>query len=328
MGMYYLYNTVTRMKTIEKKILVTGATGKVGRAFIKAFLGDPKQKGTIRAFCHKHSLTPNNRLEVIHGSISDQATVQKAIKDITHVVHLATTKEDPETIMDVAIKGLFWLLESCRESSSFKRFILIGGDASVGHYFYPYKNPINEQQAHAAYPGCYALSKVLEETMLQQFFVQYNLDGTCLRAPWIMQGEDLKRHLTFGKQVFGVPEWYKMVNAQTALEYQKENIIPLMLDAKGNPMKRNMVHLNDLVAVMLISLDHIEAKQQTFNICMDEPFDYGKAANYLLETRKIKSVKIETIYHSTWLDNNKAKFLLGWRPEYGLEQMIDDAWEN
>lgn len=316
------------MKAFEKKILVTGATGKVGRAFISAFFGDPKQKGTIRALCHHRILTPNNRLEVIHGSISDMATVQKAMKDITHVVHLATTKEDPETIMDVAIKGLFWLLESCRNASGFKRFILIGGDASVGHYFYPYKSPINEQQTHSAYPGCYALSKVLEETMLQQYYVQYNLDGTCLRAPWIMQGEDLKKHLSFGKQVLGVPEWHKMIKAQTALEYQKANIIPLMLDINGNPMKRNIVHLNDLVSAICISLDHIEAKQQTFNISMDEPFNYRKAADYLLKTCKIKSVKMETKYHSTWLDNTKAKFLLGWRPEYGLEQMIDEAWEN
>jgi len=316
------------MKAIEKKILVTGATGKVGRAFINAFFGDPKQKGTIRAFCHHRSLTPNNRLEVIYGSISDRPTVQKAMKDITHVVHLATTKEDSETIMDVAIKGLFWLLESCRNAKGFKRFILIGGDASLGHYFYPYKNPINEQQAHAAYPGCYALSKVLEETMLQQYYVQYNLDGTCLRAPWIMQGEDLKKHLSFGKQVLGVPVWHKMIKAQTASEYQKANIIPLMLDVNGNPMKRNIVHLNDLVSAICISLDHIEARQQTFNISMDEPFNYGKAADYLLKTCKLKSAKMETKYHSTWLDNNKAKFLLGWRPEYGLEQMIDDAWGN
>lgn len=316
------------MEASEKKILVTGATGKVGRAFIDTFLSDPKQEGTIRAFCHKRSLAPTDRLEIIHGSISNRETVQKAMKDITHVIHLATPKEDSETIMDVAIKGLFWLLESCREISSFKRFILIGGDASVGHYFYPYKNPINEQQAYAAYPGCYALSKVLEETMLKQYYVQYNLDGTCLRAPWIMQGEDVKKHLTFGKQVLGVPIWHKTVKAQTALEYQKGNIVPLMLDANGNPMKRNIVHLNDLVSAICISLDHIEARQQTFNISMDEPFDYGKAASYLLKTHKIKSIKTETKYHSTWLDNNKAKFLLGWRPEYGLEQMIDEAWGN
>ncbi|WP_198439799.1 NAD-dependent epimerase/dehydratase family protein [Pareuzebyella sediminis] len=316
------------MKPIEKKILVTGATGKVGQAFINTFLSDPTQKGSIRALCHTRSLRPHSRLEVIHGSISDRATVEKAMDDITHVVHLATPKENPETIIDVAVKGLFWLLESCRKASSFKRFVLIGGDACVGHYFYPYQNPIIEQQAFAAYPGCYALSKVLEETMLQQYVVQYNLDGTCLRAPWIMQGDDLKRHLTFAEEVFGVPEWHKMVKARTALEYQKKQTIPLMHDAKGNPMQRNMVHLNDLVVAIGIALDHMEAKQQTFNIAMDEPFDYGKAADYLLKTRKIPSVPVATDYHSTWLDTTKAKFLLGWRPTYGLEQMIDEAWGN
>lgn len=315
------------MSSIEKKILVTGATGKVGQAFIHTFLDDPKQEGTIRALCHKRSLNPNARIEVVHGSISDRATVEKAMKGITHVIHLATSKEDPDTIMDVAIKGLFWLLESCRESHSFKRFLLIGGDASVGHYFYPHKNPVTEQQALTAYPGCYALSKVLEETLLQQYFIQYNLDGVCLRAPWIMEKDDLRQHLSFGKQGFGVPEWYTMVDGETADEYQKKNTIPLMLDALGNPMKRNMVHLQDLITAIVISLEHTAATRQTFNISMDEPFDYGKAADYLLKTRKITSVPMQTGYYSTWLDNSKAKFILGWRPEFGLEQIIEGAWE-
>jgi len=37
-------------------------------------------------------------------------------------------------------------------------------------------------------------------------------------------------------------------------------------------------------------------------------------------------VGIPTPYHSTWLDNTKAKFLLGWQPEYNLQKMIDSAW--
>ncbi|GGW44402.1 hypothetical protein [Arenibacter certesii] len=60
---------------MEKKILVTGATGKVGQAFINTFLSDPKEKGTIRALCHKRSIPSNARLEVIRGSISDRKTV-------------------------------------------------------------------------------------------------------------------------------------------------------------------------------------------------------------------------------------------------------------
>ena len=39
-----------------------------------------------------------------------------------------------------------------------------------------------ETQPHSAYPVCYALSNVLEEVMLQQYPIQYGLNGCCLRA--------------------------------------------------------------------------------------------------------------------------------------------------
>jgi nucleoside-diphosphate-sugar epimerase len=60
---------------------------------------------------------------------------------------------------------------------------------------------------------------------------------------------------------------------------------------------------------------------------MDEPVDYRAVADYLSKTRGLPSVDIITPYHSTWLDNTKAKFRLGWRPEYDLARMIDAAWE-
>jgi len=51
-----------------------------------------------------------------------------------------------------------------------------------------------------------------------------------------------------------------------------------MLDAAGEPMRRNFVHLSDL-------------------------------------------------NRSIWLDNTKTKFLLGWRPQYDLAQLIDAAFD-
>ena len=59
---------------------------------------------------------------------------------------------------------------------------------------------------------------------------------------------------------------------------------------------------------------------------MDEPVDYGHVADYLRETRRMPSVEIKTPYWSTWLDNTKAKFLLGWKPEYDMRQLINEAW--
>jgi UDP-glucose 4-epimerase len=103
--------------------------------------------------------------------------------------------------------------------------------------------------------------------------------------------------------------------------------IPVMLDAEGQPVKRNFVHVDDLISALLLAFDHPRARQQTFNICMDEPVDYGEVAGYLTTSRGLPSIGIQTPYHSTWLDNAKAKLLLGWRPRYDLKKMIDAAWD-
>ena len=311
-----------------KCILVTGATGKVGQMAIRRLLGDPAFADyKIRALCHNRKLPESARLEVASGSIEHRDVVDRAVAGVSHVLHLATSKETPESIMDVAVKGMFWLLEACRLSPTFKQFILIGGDAGMGHFFYPHPIPVTETQKHSAYPGCYALSKVLEEVMLEQYYIQYDLNGCCLRAPWIMEKDDLKYTLSFGDDVFGGPRWKDLVAPEKAAGYAKAQTVPVMVDDAGRPVKRNFVHVDDLTNAIAAAIDNPGARQQTFNICMDEPLDYGALAEYLKTTRALPSVIVKTPYHSTWLDNSKAKFLLGWRPRYDLHKLIDAAWD-
>jgi len=317
---------MSRIRT--QRILVTGATGKVGQAFIHRFLADPKFKEfTVRALCHNRKLTPEARLEVVSGPIQDRRVVDQAMAEVTHVLHLATSKETPDTIMDVAIKGMFFLLEASRQSPTFRQFILIGGDAGMGHFFYPHPIPVIETQKHSAYPGCYALSKVLEEVMLEQYYIQYDLNGSCLRAPWIMEKDDFKYQLSFGEDVFGGPRWRDLVGIEKAAEYIKTKTVPVLLDPDGQPVKRNFVHIDDLVSAIFSAIDHPKARQQTFNVCMNEPVDYGELGAYLTESRGFPTVGIRMPYRSTWLDNDKAKFLLGWRPKYDLKRMTDAAFD-
>ncbi len=308
-------------------LLITGATGKIGRALLPRLIGDKRfAEFNFRALCHNRMLPSGPRLAVIHGSLADGSVAASALRGVTHVVHLATCKETPGLIMDVAVKGLFWLLENCRKCPGFRRFILLGGDAGTGHFFYPHPVPVTEFQRHTAYPGCYALSKVLEEVMLEQYGIQYDLDGCCLRAPWIMEKDDFKFQLSFGEDVFGGPRWRDLVGAALADEYLRAGAVPVMLDPEGVPVKRNFVHLDDLVSAILLAIDHPKARRQTFNICLDEPVDYGSLGEYLQRTRGLKPIPIRTPYYSTWLDNTKAKFLLNWRPTFDLERLVAGAF--
>ena len=314
----------------QKRILITGAAGKVGQAFITRLLSSSDERFAtfvVRALCHNRKLDPAPRLEVVTGSIEHRETADRAVAGATHVLHLATSKETPDSIMDVAVKGLFWLLEACRESPTFEQFVLVGGDAAVGHFFYPHPSPVTEAQKHTAYPGCYALSKVLEEVMVEQYGIQYDLNGCCLRAPWIMEKDDFKFQLSFGEDVFGGPRWRDLVGAEQADVYVENQTVPIMLDQEGRPIKRNYVHVDDLVDAILTAIDCNAARGQTFNISMNEPVDYGELGAYLTESRGLPTVGIRTPYFSTWLDNAKAKSVLGWRPQYDLKRMTDAAWD-
>ncbi len=309
-------------------ILVTGATGKVGRNLIARLLDQARfSRARIRALCHNRRLDPSERMDVVCGTIADRNVVEAAVKGVTHIVHLATCKETPDDVMDTTIKGMFWLLEAFRSSPTARQFILIGGDAAVGHFFHRHDGPVTENTPHRAYPGCYALSKVLEEVMLEQYAVQYGTNGCCLRAPWIMEKDDFKQTLSFGDDLFGGPDWKTFFAPEEARRYAETGTVPLLRDADGRPLKRNFVHVADLVSAILAAIDNPRAERQLFNVSMDRPVDYGEVASYLARTRGLASVDVPSAFHSNWMDNSKAKYLLDWRPDYDLEKLINSAWQ-
>ncbi|MBL1421597.1 MAG: NAD(P)-dependent oxidoreductase [Alphaproteobacteria bacterium] len=309
------------------KLLLTGGTGKVGQEFLQKFLAeDSFSDCEIVALCHNRVVAPHDRIKIIRGSISEEHIALQALAGITHVVHMAAVKESPDIAMDVSVKGMFWLLEAARKSLTFEQFILISGDCSVGHIFQQYHEPITELSPRKAYPGCYALSKLLEEVMLEQYQYQYNLNGCCLRAPWIMEKDDFKHVLKFDETQFGGPEWTNYISKKQIEKNIEKNTIPLMLDINNDPLKRNFIHISDLAKAIIAAIDEPKAHQQLFNISMDEPINYAKVAKYLNQTRKFKSSNIKTNHFSNWLDNRKARHLLNWAPEIGMEKLIEGAF--
>ncbi len=195
-----------------------------------------------------------------------------------------------------------------------------------GISFVRHDRPITEDCPHTAYPGCYALSKVLEEVMVQQFGIQYGIDWCCLRAPWIMEKDDFRYTLSFGDDLFGGPDWKTMVSEEEARECRESGAVPLLVDEEGAPVRRNFVHVDDLVEAIVIALEAPAARQRLYNICMDEPIDYGRVAAYLADTRGLPAKQIRGPYFSNWMDNSRAKAELDWRPSYDLEKLIESAW--
>ncbi|RYI32755.1 MAG: NAD(P)-dependent oxidoreductase, partial [Acetobacteraceae bacterium] len=265
-------------------------------------------------------------LSTVKGSLANRAVAETAVRDCTHIVHLATCKETPDDVMDVTVKGLFWLLEAWRNNPAARRFLLIGGDASVGHFFHQQTDVVTETTPHRAYPGCYALSKVLEEVMLAQYGVQYGIDWCCLRAPWIMEKDDFRASLSFGPDRFGGPDWAELAGPELAAAAIASSAVPLLQDHDGTAIRRNFIHLSDLVAAICKALTAPAARQRLYNIAMDAPVDYGDVARLLAELHGLPTVPLRSRYHSTWLSNARARSELDWRPAYDTRRLVTESW--
>ena len=190
-------------------VLVTGATGKVGRHFIERFLADERfSAARVRALCHNRVLEASDRrrsrarLDRRSRASSTRRWTASPTSSISR-----PARRRPTTSWTSRSRACSGCSRRSAHRRPRKQFILIGGDAAVGHFFYDHDGPVTEATPHRAYPGCYALSKVLEEVMLQQYCIQYGINGCCLRAPWIMEKDDFKYTLSFGDDVFGGPVW-------------------------------------------------------------------------------------------------------------------------
>ena len=316
-------------------LLVTGAAGKVGTNFIASLLAAPAfARWRVRALLHSRALPEGlrdaARVEEVRGSMASREDVRRAAAGATHVLHLATCKETDDAF-DVSVKGFHFLVEECRASATFAQLILLGGDAGIGHFVYPRAKPVTEDAPHSAYKGVYALSKVLEEVILQQAVVAYGFRGCCLRAPWIMEKDDWRFTLSWGADAFGGPKLRDVVGAEAADAHAAAGDVAVLCDEAGVPLKRSFLHVDDLCSAILAALDNPRVSGEIINIAMDEPLDYAAAARVLTEApARIVSgaaVHVRVPFHSVWLDNCKAKLLLGeWRPKVDARALVERSF--
>jgi nucleoside-diphosphate-sugar epimerase len=104
-------------------VLVTGGTGFVGSALTKALLRlgnrvrvlDDNSRGALRRLAEVA-----NEIEFVAGDIRDATTVEKAVRGIDEVHHLAFINgtelfyKAPELVLDVGVRGMINVIDACR----------------------------------------------------------------------------------------------------------------------------------------------------------------------------------------------------------------------
>lgn len=309
-----------------RTVAVFGASGKLGRHFVPVML----ERGmNVRALVHRTPVEADG-VESIHGSITDPRAVAEVISGADAVVQLATAKEDPDTFFDVSVKGTLNILEACR-GADIEQLILLGGDAAFGIWFYEQPVPIDENHRLMAYPGYYAFTKVIEEVMVEQYAIQYGVPYTIQRCSWVFERDDLLAHFSLLENVdpaepghgFGAVPGDIMAMVEAG-----EERVAAQVNAEGVPYNRHIVHIDDVTQAFGLILGNPVAVGHSFNIAGPAPFNYRAATDYLAERTGVPTVDVPAPgYHSFEIDINKARCMLGYRPQNDIFTMIDRALE-
>jgi nucleoside-diphosphate-sugar epimerase len=307
-----------------RNIAVTGASGKIGRNVIPELL---KAGFKVRALEHELPVEIEG-VEVMKGDLKDESLPGRLIEDMDAVIHLANVKENRELFMSVNVRGTFCLLDACMQSGHIQQYIQAGSDARAGIFYYPHPYPIDETYPHSAYPGYYAFSKVLEETMCEQYIIQYRLPITTLRFSWVYAEDDVLAHATLIEPNFGVPEWKDLAVKPEQKEFfeKKRDGVAKLMHPDGRPGLRHVVSIHDVVQAVMLSVGNEAALYEAFNVSGPAPFSYEVLSRYIAEKLNIPVVAFEyDVFHDFQIDLNKSRSVLGYDPKYNIIDIIDEA---
>ncbi len=306
-----------------KKVMVTGASGKLGGPLCEALVA----AGYDVIAADRRLPVGVAGVEEVQLDIADGPAVEAQVARSDAVIHLATCKEDRDAVINVSARGTFNLLEAAQRTRKPQRVILASGDAVNGIYFNPQPVPIREDMPMVAYPGYYPLSKVIEETMFQEYFWQAGVPTVCLRMSWIQAEDDILTHLTVAGDQFGVPVWSELMNERQRAQYSGGRDAAVALrHPDGTPMRRHIVAVEDCVQAYLLSLKTEGIEGQTFMIAMTDPFNYVEAAQHAARQLQIDVLElVDPVGKDFCIDTAKARYVLGYRPRYDIFGLIDHA---
>jgi len=173
------------------KILVTGATGFIGRHLVKRLVEEGRPvKCLVRETSDTQSLVGLG-IEIFFGDITDPGSVENAIKDVDLIFHLAGEVYPKRSMnyFDINVVGTKNLMNAC-VGRSIKRVVYFSSTAVYG----PTKNneiPLDESDRCKPISQ-YGKSKLEAEKVLFHYYEEHGVPITVLRPP-VVYGPGLYR---------------------------------------------------------------------------------------------------------------------------------------
>lgn len=314
------------------KVFVTGSDGFIGSHLVEKLI---KLGHKVKAFTFYNSRSSNGwldnldkkllkNLEIISGDIRDYNFLEKKIKGVDAVFHLAAliaipySYNSPKSYIDTNITGTYNILKSSEKNSVSKIIITSTSEVYGTALEVPIKenHPLNAQSPYAA-------TKIAADQLALSFYKSFNLPVTILR-PFNTYGPRQSARAiipTIISQLINKNKLIKVGNIEPMRDF---TFVEDTVDAFVLALKKNffgeVINISNQFEISIKDLINIFKK------------DFGYDFNVIIDKKRIRPNNSEVF--RLLGSNFKAKKLLHWKPKYqgingfkkGLEKTIE--WFN
>jgi CDP-glucose 4,6-dehydratase len=302
------------------RVLVTGAGGFVGGAVAAGLVARGASVVTIlrdgRGERRLAMLGIDRRVDVVRGSITDHATVERSFNEyeVEYCFHLAaqamvgTANRSPLSTFESNIRGTWTMLEAARQARSLRGFVFASSDKVYGDQrILPYTE---ESPLSAIYP--YDASKLCAETLVRGYAATFGLPCAIARCANIYGDGDLA--------------WSRIVPGTVRSMLAGE--APVI--RSDGTLERDYMYVSDAVDAYLTlggAVLRDELSGSAFN------FGWGRGFSALRIVHAILSHADRPMeptilgenrgeIQRQWLSADRAERILGWRPRIRLDEGI------
>lgn len=329
------------------KILITGIAGRIGANLAKAFLD---QGHSVRGLVWTHDRRPEKLaalpIELIEGTITDMADVERAVTGVDAICHLAAAFQGGgpftnEQYFAINVRGTFNMLEAARQyAPNLQHFFYASSDAIYEKYIPGgVTEPIREENMKIAPGGQYALTKYLGEELALGYHRNFGLPVTVFRFALVVAGEEIldfrQFYLHHWRQAYAHREGEAAAAVRAELERRApadpaaaERCLLIARDENGRSYKKHIADVRDIVQGFTDALGKPATIGEVFQLASPQPYTWEEAIPYLADKLSVPFVDIQlagnipTFYE---FDISKGQQLFGYKPQWDIFRMIDDA---
>ena len=313
------------IKKIENsRILVTGGAGFIGSNLVEVLLSQCNEVVVLDNFAtgKRENLAPfaeNPHFTLIEGDIRNMATCRQAVDGIDYVLHEAAlgsvprSIKDPMTSTEVNISGFVNMLYAAQEAKV-KRFVYAASSSTYGD-----SKTLPKVEDNIGKPlSPYAITKYVNELFAENFSKLYDIETIGLRYFNVFG----RRQDPFGAYAAVIPKF-----AMSLIRHESP-----IINGDGS-FSRDFTYIDNVIQVNQLALltADSEAVNTIYNVACGERTTLKQLFEYLRENladfdHEISHIEAQygpsrpgDIPHSL-ADINKARKLLGYDPQYNVQQ--------